>query len=107
VAQLLQQFGMGQHFVLNVLSQGIKFGREIVMKRYLPFHVLSMHLKDIMLSSTYSSLLFGLGFIGMIRRFLFFALFNQQPVGRNLDIPNAAELQLALQINRDDFMIED
>ena len=54
-----------------------------------------------------SSLLFGLGFIGMIRRFLFFALFNQQPVGRNLDIPNAAELQLALQINRDDFMIED
>jgi hypothetical protein len=51
--------------------------------------------------------LFGLGFIGMIRRFLFFALFNQQPVGRNLDIPNAAELQLALQINRDDFMIED
>jgi hypothetical protein len=28
-------------------------------------------------------------------------------VGRNLDIPNAAELQLALQINRDDFMIED
>ena len=42
----------------------------------------------------------------MIRRFLFFALFNQQPVGRNLDI-DAAELQLALQINRDDFMIED
>ena len=33
--------------------------------------------------------------------------FQQQPVGRNLDIPNAAELQLALQINRDDFMIED
>jgi hypothetical protein len=64
-------------------------------------------LKDIMLSGTYSPLLFGLEFIGMIRRFLFFALFTQQPVGRNLDIPNAAELQLALQINRDDFMIED
>jgi len=32
---------------------------------------------------------------------------TKQPVGRNLDFPNAAELQLALQINRDDFMIED
>jgi hypothetical protein len=27
--KLLKQFGMGQHFVLHVLSQGIKFGREI------------------------------------------------------------------------------